>query len=201
MAGSVTFGSPAGPAAGTCVEVVSSSQSNIGGVGFVGANGQYVVSGLAPGSYTVEFNDPICQLFGPANLAPQWYNDQPTQATANAVTVTVGNTTTGIDAALQPDGQISGTVTGPGAAPVSGACVTAVPQGGATPPIVAISHAGQYSLGDMLPGNYKVKFSSGCGATGYQTQWWQDASSASSATVVTVSPNGDVTGIDATLAR
>ena len=32
-------------------------------------------------------------------------------------------------------------------------------------------------IGGVAPGRYRVEFASGCGATGYATQWWQDANS------------------------
>jgi hypothetical protein len=58
---------------------------------------------------------------------------------------------------------------------------------------------GSYSLVDLMPGKYTVEFSTGCGDSGFTTQWWNDASSASSATVVTVPATATVTAIDATL--
>jgi hypothetical protein len=44
-----------------------------------------------------------------------------------------------------------------------------------------------------------VKFSTGCGDTGFKTQWWQNASSAATATIITVNPGTPVPGIDAAL--
>jgi hypothetical protein len=200
VAGTVTTATPSAPASGICVEVDSANPLNGGGFAITGSNGQYVASGIAPGQYTVSFNDPSC-LIGGSGLAPQLYANQPTQATATAITVTTGHTTAGIGAALLPDGGISGTVTGPAAASVTGACVTAVPLAAGNAPIVAISRAGRYSLVDLLPGRYKVEFSSGCGATGYRTQWWKAVSCAKAATVLTVAANQTITGISATLAR
>ena len=140
------------------------------------------------------------------SLASQWYNGQPTQATADTVTVTAGGTTSGIDATLQPFGTITGTVTGPGQTPVSGECVTAIPIGkdfAGFFPRRAKSRSrrrtGSYSLLDVQPGRYKVKFSTGCGDAGFKTQWWQNAGSAATATVITVGAGAAVTGIDAAL--
>ena len=42
-----------------------------------------------------------------------------------------------------------------------------------------------------------MKFSTGCGDAGFKTQWWQDASSAATATVIKVGASATVTGIDA----
>ena len=166
-------------------------------------NGSYTATGLAAGKYQVLFNDPSCQ-FGVPQFAAQWYNGQPTQATAATVTVSVGATKGGIDASLQPFGAISGTVTGPGSTPVARECVTAIPVGkdfaGTLPPEFAVTtKTGGYSLGGVQPGTYKVKFSVGCGDSGFATQWWHDASSASAATVITVGSGAIVIGIDAAL--
>jgi hypothetical protein len=46
-----------------------------------------------------------------------------------------------------------------------------------------------------------VQFSSGCGAVGYPTQWWDDAVSAATATVLSVRANTVSTGVDAALSN
>ena len=202
IAGVVTAKSPSGqPVADACVEVVSSNPANAGGFGFTGPDGSYLATGLAAGTYQVFFGDPLCSLSA-AGLAPQWYNNQPTQATATQVTVTVGQTTPSIDAALQPDGEITGTVSGPSGSAISGACAIAMPIPGAgVPPVVAVSRPGGYALADLLPGRYKVEFSSGCGAVGYASQWWNGASSKATAKVIRVVAGQDVSGISARLRR
>ncbi|MGO8959917.1 MAG: carboxypeptidase regulatory-like domain-containing protein [Streptosporangiaceae bacterium] len=202
--GVVTLAGAAAPVANTCVEFIRgnpASPTNPVGFGFTAANGRYLAAGMPPGSYQVYFNDPLCGL-GPNDLAPQWYNDQPTQATAAKVTINLDQTTPGIDAALQPDGAISGTVLGPSSKALSGACATAMPVAAGSVPIVAVSgKSGAFTLIDLLPGRYKVEFSSGCGASGYRTQWWQNAGSRQHATPVMVSAAQTVSGINAKLAR
>jgi hypothetical protein len=188
------------PVAEACAEFISANPNSPGGIGFTGPTGRYMATGIAPGSYQVYFGDPSCTL-NPPDLAPQWYNDQPTQATATRVPITVGHTTPGIDAALQADGSITGAVDGPSSKALSGVCVTAMPLVAGSMPIMAISKSGSFSLAGLLPGRYKVEFSSGCGATGYLTQWWKDVSSRQAATVINVSAAHSVTGIDATMAR
>jgi protocatechuate 3,4-dioxygenase beta subunit len=195
--GVVTVAGSTVPVAFACVQFISANPANLGGFGFTDANGKYRAAGIAPGSYKVDFNDPLCGL-GVDGLAPQWYNDKPTQATADNVTITLGHTTTGIDAALQTDGAITGAVLGPSSTPLSGICVTAMPLAAGFTPVVAISGtSGGFTLTEMLPGQYKVEFSSGCGVTGYRTQWWANASSAQAAMVITVSAATTVPNINA----
>ena len=167
-----------------------------------GRGGRYVIGGLVPGQYQVYF-DPVNCGDGGLGLAPQWYNGQASQATATAVTVTGGQATTGIGATLLHDGTISGTVTSAAAsAPLAGICVEAAPvAGNASPPVytVSVSSSGSYSLTGLPPGKYLVIFSSGCGATGYARQYWQDATSSATATVITVAPSSLTPGIDAAM--
>jgi hypothetical protein len=205
VSGTVSAGSPLKPQIGTCVELAPLSPTGTFGFAQTDIDGTYTATGLSAGKYQVYFNDPIC-LFGVPALASQWYNGQPTLATADTITVTAGGKTTGIDATLQPFGTISGTVTDAGAAPVSGECVTAIPVGkdfaGFYPPETAITTStGDYTLLDVQPGRYKVKFSTGCGDSGFKTQWWQNATSRATATAITIGPATTVTGIDATLTR
>ena len=195
VSGIVTGGSH--PQIGTCVELVPLSPTGNFGFAGTGINGTYKATGLSAGQYQV-FSCATSQF------AAQWYNGQPTQVTAGTITVRAGNTTTGIDAALQPFGEITGNATGPTNAPVDAECVTAIPVGkgfaGFYPPVIAITaQTGGYSLLDLQPGKYKVKFSTGCGDSGFTTQWWKNADSAAAATVITVGAGAVVTGIDAAL--
>ena len=109
IAGTVTAGSSGPMVSSTCVEVYNKGAAEPVGVSFTGLDGSYLVTGLAAGSYQVYFGDPQCLIAAPG-LAPQWYNDQTTQPAATPVPVTVGATTGSVDAALQPDGEITGTV-------------------------------------------------------------------------------------------
>ncbi|MGO8958209.1 MAG: carboxypeptidase regulatory-like domain-containing protein [Streptosporangiaceae bacterium] len=202
-----------------CVVVVPASPVGSYGTALTGADGTYQVSGLSAGKYLVYFGDPFCPsdnlipgpfglFFADTNLAPQWYNNQPAQSTATQVTVKVATNSIGIDASLALDGGISGTVTDASHAPVAGECVTAVPVDPEPGPLsgqtldnaIAVTASdGGYALVDLLPGHYKVRFSTGCGDSGFATQWWHNAPSAHTATAITVSASATVTGINAAL--
>jgi hypothetical protein len=101
-------------------------------------------------------------------------------------------------------GSVSGAVN-TSSGPLPGACVTAVPTAAAVPAsraVLAVTGSdGSYRIGGLVPGSYTVQFSSGCGAIGYATRWWNDASSQAGATAITVAPGADTGGISTVLAR
>ena len=219
ISGTVDGSWSARPLAGACVVAVPVSQNGSYDMAGTGDDGTYQLTGLTAGKYLVYFGDPFCPfgIFGhgslgffpsDTNLAPQWYAGQPTRSTATEVTVKVATNTIGIDTSLALDGEISGTVTDASHAPVAGECVTAVPVNPEPDPlsgktldnaIAVTAREGRYALVDVPPGHYKVRFSTGCGDSGFTTQWWDNASSAQTATAITVSATATVTGINAAL--
>jgi Carboxypeptidase regulatory-like domain len=203
MTGSVLGGSPATTQANVCVEA---GQTN--GIGYgedtTSRSGTFTITGLTPGYYKVYIGDPFC-TFGDQDLAPLWYPNATTQAKGQLLKVVSGATVPLSPVTLRDDGSISGTVTQKGGGAVSGVCVAATQTGAvavAGLPVYAVTGpAGTYSIIDLPPGKYRVKFSSGCGATGYHAQWWKHASSSKTATLVTVTSGTTTSGISAALAK
>jgi hypothetical protein len=195
--GRVTAGSPATPGQALCVDAFGVTGGFVNSA-VTDAAGSFSIPNLPAGQYVVYVGDPACPD-GPYNVVPQWYSGKRSRAFATRVTVTGGMVTSGIDATLALDGSISGSVTGPGGAPLTGVCVAALGIGAA--PVIAVTAGGGYTLGDLTPGRYRVEFSSGCGAAGYTTQWWKNASSAAAATIITVAADATVTGISAALRK
>ncbi len=72
---------------------------------FTDANGQYTVSGIAPGTYYVEVMTDNNNVLTP--YQPEFYPDSGTLAGAAPVTITAGATTAGIDFALSPGSGMS----------------------------------------------------------------------------------------------
>jgi hypothetical protein len=195
--GRVTAGSLATPGQALCVDAFSVTGGFVNSA-VTDAVGSFSIPNLPAGQYVVYVGDPACPL-GPYDVVPQWYSGKRSRAGATRVTVTGGAVTSGIDANLALDGSVTGSVTGPGGAPLTGVCVTALGTGAA--PVIAVTAGGGYTLGDLTPGRYRVEFSSGCGAVGYATQWWKNAGSAAAATVITVAADATVSGISAALRR
>ena len=200
VSGTLLTASPAASAGGVCAEALPVSRDGVRGFALSGRNGAYTIGGLAAGQYRIFFGGPGC--FSAQALATQWYDGQQSKATATIITVTAGHTTSGIGATLLADGTITGTVTSAPAAGLAGVCVIAQRQAARSQPVQVVTDAaGGYALTELPPGKYKVKFTSGCGLTGFATQWWHHASSAASATVIAVRAATSDNGIDAVLRR
>jgi hypothetical protein len=204
MSGTVTSGPGSVPVKGICVTAFPVTGHGIVGISLTGPDGRYRMADLTPGTYKVLFDactpGPVPGLLG---HAPQWYRGRDWRGTATTVSITAGRHTAGIGAHLTNDGTLSGTVTTTDNAPLGGICVTAVPVGADFPGSKAIvgitTPGGTYTIGDLAPGTYKVRFTSGCGATGYSSQWWDHAISEATAAVITLQPGKATSGVDAAL--
>ena len=199
ISGSV-LSSPADAQAGACAEAMQTS-----GFGFnqsnTGLDGTFSITNLPPGDYQVLFGDPGCSDSEP-NLAPGWFQNQARQQTATVVTVAAGSTTVLGAETLTIDGSISGTVTASGGGPLGGVCVAAMQTGIGMSSVYSVTGTnGTYSIIDLPPGHYRVQFTSGCGAAGYKTQWWNDKPTRTAATIVTVATATATTGIGASMRK
>jgi len=117
------------------------------------------------------------------------------------ITLTDGQTVTGIDARFVLGGSISGTVTGPSGNPVDAMFVHAwrwLPELQMWSMVGAPSRTslGDYEIKQLVPGRYRVYFE----ATTFQPEFYRDAATVETATDVTVVGGQVTTGIDAQLA-
>jgi hypothetical protein len=123
------------------------------------ADGTYVVV-AHPVSLRVEFSAPP----GSGFVAHTYYDDAYLTSQATELTVPVGETLTGIDAELQPEGRIEGVVTNSSTtAPIDGVEVCASP-GGAwpeEPTCVDTNTQGVYEFTGLAPVQYQLKFNLG----------------------------------------
>ncbi len=126
----------------------------------------------------------------------QWYNDKPTFAAADAVPITVGATTTGINARLAQGGSISGTVSNASGIGIAGIFVVTWDMDSNSINYVQTDVNGGYTI-NGLPGQVKVKFYSN--GQNYVTTWYSGRVNYDTADPVTVTPGSTTTGIDAQL--
>ena len=123
IAGTVTAATGGADLTGICVNAFTSTGSlSPAGNTTTAADGTYSITGLSTGSYDVEFSTG-CGSTG--NYLTQWYDNEPSPTSANAVPVIAGTTSSTIDASLVTGGTIAGTVTAKsGGADLDGICVS-----------------------------------------------------------------------------
>jgi IPT/TIG domain/Carboxypeptidase regulatory-like domain len=200
IAGTVTAATGGADLAGICVSAFTSNDSlSPAGNTTTAADGSYSIAGLSTGNYDIEFSTG-CGNTG--NYLTQWYNNETSLSSANAVAVISGATSSTIDASLVTGGTIAGTVTAKsGGADLDRICVSVYTSDNSFTLVGSTTTAadGTYSISDLSSGNYDVEFSGGCGYPGNVGQQWYDnqiSQSAASAVNVTA---GSTTSVNATL--
>ncbi|HWX88005.1 MAG TPA: carboxypeptidase regulatory-like domain-containing protein, partial [Solirubrobacteraceae bacterium] len=111
ISGTVTDAYSHGRLAKIGVSAYASGVEGSFGYASTNANGEYTISGLRTGAYKVEFSWEYSEAEGkacehaprcPPKYITQYYNDQPSEATANPVAASVGTLTSSINAAMVP---------------------------------------------------------------------------------------------------
>ena len=157
------------------------------------ADGEYTISGLPVGSYVVEFS----RNEGGGNYLAQYYGGKASRSEAQTVSVAAGGTTSGIDAEMQPGGQIAGTVSAAsGGGPIAGVRVCAR---GEQESCVSTGAGGEYTIVGLSTGAYVVEFSRYEEGYVSQHQFYDGKASWSEAERVSVAAGSTTGGIDASL--
>src|SRR5208283_556708 len=118
----------------------------------------------------------------------------------NPVSVTAGVTTPNINAALQPSGQISGTVTDASTkADVAGIEVCASTSEHVFASCATTNSSGEYTIAGLASGSYTVEFASSFTGANYITQYYNGKSKFSEATPVSVTTGTTTPDINAAL--
>lgn len=209
------------PLEGICVEVVDPAYY-YGSGGRTGADGTYVVDRLRSGSFKVHFTagcDVIAVPLEPRERgslprpqerttfshggdqpawASEWYDDALDFTSAALVPVVVGVTTPAIDASLAPAAMIAGRVIGEDAE-LEYACVDVYSPsgdyiGGSW------SEGNDFVVGGLRAAEYRLQMSD-CYSGSYESEWFADKPTFSSADPVQVAEGSYVGGINGTLAR
>jgi protocatechuate 3,4-dioxygenase beta subunit len=157
--------------------------------------GYYILNGIPTGNYKVQF-DTYNALF----LIQEYYNDKPTRETADNVSVTAGQTTTGINAQLASGGSISGRVTDENGNGIANASVQIRYGNGQTIIWSSTNVNGDYTAKGIASGNWLVYFSA-VNVGNYIPQYYnnKDGWNPQLADSVIVTPGQTVTGINAQL--
>jgi hypothetical protein len=190
--------------AGICVI----SSSFFGNQVVTGGDGSYSMSQLFTGSYDIGF---VGGCGNQGSVAPQAYRGDPTFFSPTPISVTAGQTTAGIDAALRPGGTITGRVTDQAGHLLNKLCVFIA---GATGAGGAVSFAdqeitsnGRYRSANLPPGQFSVFFggiakrNQGCVPSGrYADQGFRGKNIGAAPDLVSVSGGAVTSGVGAVLA-
>lgn len=173
VSGVVTSAATGQPITDVCVSATRPDGSwlrNAGPASCADAEGRYTLGGLPAGEVKVLFN-PI----GGSDLLQQWAYGQPTAATASLIPVVTGETTTGVDAAMQEGGRISGRVVNAKTKqPIEGVCATVgvfshrSGENGTQWPPSCTGADGRYEMRGLPTGSYTVEFYDPDGAWAWQ---------------------------------
>lgn len=159
---------------------------------------------LPAGDYRVGFRQDPMQIDAPKLWQPSYYRDAVSVQAAETISVALGETTSGIDGAIKPNGQITGRVTDASGAPVVGAYVSANRLGAegneewwSSAAHVQTGQDGHYQL--YVPdGTYRVEFSDDSGLI---SEFYDDVASVEQATDIAIVDSRVVSGVDASLAQ
>jgi hypothetical protein len=160
----------------------------------VAADGSYAFSGLAAGSYKVQFSG------GSSGALEQWYGGL-SYAEAAPVPVADSQDLALTDTPLVKGASISGKVTAPAGIDLSAitAYVYNADNFRAYGVAAQLQTDGTYKVAGLRAGNYKVAFR-GYGS-GALDQWYLNGSSMDTATALPLTAGQDLTGINATLVK
>jgi hypothetical protein len=163
------------------------------------ANGEYTLPALVTGEYLVQFS---ATPEGPLDYASQYYGNHMWPSQATRVPVTTGGTTSGIDAAMQPGGNITGRVTAAATgAALKGVEVCVVSVSTVSNERCAKTNAsGEYTLPQLHAGQYAVEFGGSDGENlGYVREYYGGKASLAEADQVSVTVGVTVSGVDAAM--
>jgi hypothetical protein len=160
------------------------------------ADGHYDIGGLATGYYRVMFSDPA------GNYVSEYYDDQGDWDSATILSVTDGATKSGIDASLALAGKISGKVTTTGGSGIADIVASAWVNVNGTwqnrGSSVSASN-GEYSIGGLPPGTYRVRFADSYTVPRYIAQYYNGQVDINLATPVIVTAGQTTPNINAAM--
>jgi hypothetical protein len=138
--------------------------------------------------------------------ADQWWQNSATRGAATPITLTTGQTVTGIDATLGLGATITGTVSGltsaGGVLPAQNATIDLYSTDAKVVfnQEVYTNNDGTFTLSSIPPGTYTLKFAPQGDTTDFQTEWWRNKPLSSTPTYFTLKAGQTKSGVNATLA-
>jgi protocatechuate 3,4-dioxygenase beta subunit len=202
ISGTITDATVPGALGGICVDAdpTSDPEDAGGGTAVSSDDGRYTLKALAPGLHFVRFYD-CTDPEDEVDYVTEFHLDTREYGEERPVAVSAGGTTSGVDAALDRGGRISGTVTDSAGAPMQDACVDTVGDSGFVGSGFAVTGPdGTYVARGLAPGTHVVTFRDCSEEGGHVGEHWDDTRRSADADEVTVAAGSSVQGIDAQLA-
>jgi Carboxypeptidase regulatory-like domain len=171
------------------------SEVEIGACASTGQSGQYTIAGLPAGEYTVEFSSPST---GELDYVRQYFDGQSSAKAATLVPVTVGATSSGVNAAMHMGGRVTGRVRSAATGPLADALVCALSTPTEAVACALSSRNGEYAIAGVPAGSYVIGFDA---AKPYEVQYYNGQATYDRAQPVEVIVGADTAAVDATLLR
>jgi len=169
------------------------SEAEIGACASTGQNGQYTIAGLPAGQYTVEFSSPST---GALDYVRQYFDGQSSAKTATLVPVTIGATSSGVNAAMHMGGRVTGRVRTAATGPLANALVCALTSSTEAAACALSNRNGEYAIAGVPTGGYVIGFDA---AKTHTVQYYNDQTAYADAQTVEVTAGASTIGIDDTL--
>lgn len=160
------------------------------------STGNYVADCLNEGTYKIFFD--AAQA---GNYLSEWYNDKESFDVADSLSVTVGSSTTGIDAVLTESGGIKGKVTDSSGTGIAGVGASVYSSTGSYVDGYNTDNNGDYEIEYLKPGSYKLCFCTVYATGMYAIEWYNDKDSLEEADLISVTAGSITSGIDAVLGK
>ena len=196
ISGAVTAEAGGAPVSNFCARAQELDGDFVGPFYNTDSNGEYLIKGLATGSYKVRFTSCNNQH----NLLAEYWNGRDTFASADTIAVTQGATTAGISPTLRTGGSITGRVTGSDAPGAGLAQICVYAQGVATGTFTGdeTDSNGDYTVIGLPTDDYKVRFDP-CHDQTYRPEHYDNQPNFTAATPVPVAAGTPTTMINAEL--
>src|SRR6202011_1521508 len=125
---------------------------------------------------------------GGLNYVGQYYNDKSSFSEAQTIRVNAGETISGIDAALEVGGRMTGEVRNGSSEGIAGivVCALSTSSGSENEGCATTDSHGDYTISGLASDTYKVEFFSGSENLNYVTQYYKDKASLTTAEAVPV---------------
>lgn len=203
IAGTVTAGGPPVEGDRVCAWRLPGAEKGL--CAWTGEDGRYKIRFATPGNFRVEFQDV-------RGFSRQYFDHKRHAPEADTVAATLGAVHSGVDASLEAGGWVRGTVRASTGAPLQEILVCAVEAFGLG--LEACDETGifgQYAVGPLATGSYKIGFSVELGREffgeelflgendGFQTRYYDEQTSLAAATTIGLLAPDSLTGIDARL--